>query len=128
VPAAAARRVLVVDDSRDGADSLAMWLQAEGHEVRVAYGGQDAVATAQAWQPEIVLLDISMPGFDGYETAKALRKLPDGAALHLVAVTGWGQQADKQAATDAGFDRHVTKPIDLEALPALLRTRGRTNA
>jgi signal transduction histidine kinase/ActR/RegA family two-component response regulator len=124
VPAAAARRVLVVDDSRDGADSLAMWLQAEGHDVRVAYGGHDAVATAQAWQPEIVLLDISMPGFDGYETAKALRKLPGGPALHLVAVTGWGQQADKHAAEDAGFDRHITKPIDLEALHALLRTRA----
>ncbi|HZY19844.1 MAG TPA: PAS domain-containing protein [Ramlibacter sp.] len=126
-PAAAAgggRKVLVADDNRDAADTLAMLLGMGGHDVRVAYDGLAAVSAAQAFRPEVALLDIGMPGLSGHEVARALRQEPWAGALTLVAVTGWGQQDDRNAAREAGFDHHLTKPVDPSALERLLAGLG----
>jgi PAS domain S-box-containing protein len=116
------RRVLVADDNRDAADSLAMLLSLARHDVRVAYSGREAVALARTFRPDVALLDIGMPELDGYDVARALRKESWGANVWLVALTGWGQEEDKQRACDAGFDHHLTKPVDPETLEVLLTT------
>jgi len=116
----AGRRVLVADDNKDAADTLAMLLEIAGHEVRVAHGGRAALLLAQTFRPDVALLDIGMPELNGYEVASALRREPWGPAIRLIALTGWGQDDDRQRAQDAGFDRHLTKPVDPEALEALL--------
>src|SRR5262249_28998165 len=115
------RRVLIVDDNRDGAESLGILLRASGHEVRTAYSGGDAVAAAEAFAPEAVLLDIGLPGMDGYEVAARLRQQPSTAAALLVALTGYGQEEDRRRALEAGFDQHFVKPIDPDSLEQLLR-------
>ena len=120
----AERRVLVVDDNRDAAESLAMLLRLSGCHVEVAFDGASALKAADEFQPEIVLLDIGMPGLDGYETAQRLRVSPRGKRMLLVALTGWGQKEDKQRALQAGFDEHFTKPMDPAALEGLLRVAG----
>jgi two-component system CheB/CheR fusion protein len=117
---AAGRRVLIADDNKDAADSLAMLLEIDGHEVRVAHGGRAALALAQAFRPDVVLLDLGMPDLSGYEVAAALRQEPWGRGIRLVALTGWGQDRDRQRSKEAGFDRHLTKPIDPNALSAIL--------
>jgi PAS domain S-box-containing protein len=109
-----ALRVLVVDDNRDAAQSLAAVLSMEGHTVATAYDGLDALAQVASFEPDVVMLDIGMPGMNGYEVARRIRAEPGGSRRLLVALTGWGQQEDKRRAADAGFDRHVTKPIDPE--------------
>ncbi|MCI0458232.1 MAG: ATP-binding protein [Gemmataceae bacterium] len=114
------RRVLVVDDNLDAAESLALLVRLWGHEVRVAHDGQGALSEATAFRPEVVLLDIGLPGLSGYEVAARLRALPDARATLLVAMTGWGQPQDRQRAREAGFDVHLTKPADPEVLHALL--------
>jgi PAS domain S-box-containing protein len=114
------RRVLVADDNRDAADALAMLLELAGHEVRVAHGGRAALSLAQTFRPDVAVLDIGMPELNGYEVAKELRREPWGARMFLVALTGWGQDDDRQRAKDAGFDRHLTKPVDTDALEKLL--------
>jgi CheY-like chemotaxis protein len=121
----AARRVLVADDNRDAAESLRLLLGLAGHEVRVAHDGREALALARGWRPDVALLDIGMPLANGYEVAAALRAEPWGAAPVLVAVTGWGQEHDRRRARDAGFDHHLTKPIDPAALEALVRAPER---
>jgi CheY-like chemotaxis protein len=118
--AGSSRRVLVVDDNRDAADSLGAVLQLAGHEVRTAYDGEAAVYSAATWQPEVVLLDIGLPGMNGYEAAARIRGAPWGAGMVLVAVTGWGQEEDKRRAAESGFDVHLTKPVDLDSLASLL--------
>jgi CheY-like chemotaxis protein len=105
-------RILVADDNRDAADSLATMLRLGGHEVGVAYDGREAVALAETFRPEIALLDIGMPRMNGYETALALRHLPNAAAVRLFALTGWGQPDDKRRSRAAGFDHHFVKPLD----------------
>ena len=111
-----ALRVLVVDDNVDAAESHAMLLKALGHTVHTAYGGVAAVFEARTFKPEVVLLDLDMPEVDGFETARQLRELPDGAQATLVAVTGWGQ-ADQQRRTQAaGFDFHLVKPVEMGTL------------
>jgi PAS domain S-box-containing protein len=115
------RRVLVADDNRDGADSLALLLSLEGHEVHVAYTGGEALAIAVAQPPEIAFLDVGMPDIDGYELARRLRSVPFNCRPTLVAVTGWGRPDDVRRAMEAGFDHHVTKPLDPDVLPALFR-------
>jgi CheY-like chemotaxis protein len=114
-------RVLVVDDNQDGADSLACLLRLHGHEVRTARDGPSALAAAQADAPEVVLLDIGLPGMDGYEVARGLRQQfgPDG--VWLVAVTGYGQLEDRRRSQSAGIDHHLVKPVDLDALQNILR-------
>jgi PAS domain S-box-containing protein len=114
------RRILVADDNQDAANSLAMILEMDGHEVRVAHDGRAALSVAQTFRPDTVLLDIGMPQLNGYEVARALRQEPWGAGITLIALTGWGQESDRQKAIDAGFDRHLTKPIDPGALESLL--------
>jgi PAS domain S-box-containing protein len=113
------KRVLVVDDNRDTAESLALVLRLRGHEVWTAYDGPAALQQVCGCQPEAVLLDIGLPGLDGYQVARRLRGEMGCAAL-LVAVTGYGQEDDRRRAYEAGFDHHLTKPIDLEELAALL--------
>jgi len=110
----AACRVLVVDDDRDVADSLAMLLRCLGEEARVTYSGEEALNILAEFRPHLVLLDIGMPGMDGYETARRIRELPEGRSLFLVALSGW--RADQARATEAGFNWHFVKPVTLEAL------------
>lgn len=114
------RRVLVVDDNRDAADSLCMLLMLQGHETRAAYGATQALAAAETFAPEVGLLDIALPGIDGYELAKRLRSIPRLGNLRLIAVTGFGQAGDQQCAHTAGFDDHLVKPVDLAALERAL--------
>jgi PAS domain S-box-containing protein len=114
------RRVLVADDNKDAADALAMLLELAGHEVRVAHGGRAALSLAQTFRPDVALLDIGMPELNGYEVAKELRREPWGSRMCLIALTGWGQDEDRQRAKDAGFDRHLTKPVDTDTLEILL--------
>jgi CheY-like chemotaxis protein len=94
----------------------------EGHEVRVAQDGTEAVAMFAELQPEFAILDIGMPGLNGYEVARRMRRDSKGRQLHLIAVTGWGQQSDKALAFAAGFDHHFTKPLEPDKLIALLRS------
>ncbi len=117
---AAALRVLVVDDNRDGADSMAMVLQLHGHEVRVAYDGLEGVKAALAQAPDVILCDIGLPGLDGFGVARALRKNPVTARARLIAVTAYGSEQTKRLCNEAGFDRHFTKPVDPNTLAGLL--------
>jgi CheY-like chemotaxis protein/nitrogen-specific signal transduction histidine kinase len=119
-PARHGARVLIVDDNHDGAQGLAMMLDLAGHEVRTAVDGLEALALADEFKPHVVLLDIGMPGIDGYETARRLRARPWAHATLLWAQTGWGQEDDKRRAHSAGFDRHLVKPIDPEELNRLM--------
>jgi signal transduction histidine kinase/ActR/RegA family two-component response regulator len=124
---AAACRVLVVDDNQDFATSLAMILRDLGNDVCVAHDGIEGLRAAEAFQPAVAFLDIGLPGLDGYELARRLRGSRGSGTLLLVAVTGWGQRSDKLRAAQAGFDHHLVKPIDPNALPSILRRR-RTGA
>jgi signal transduction histidine kinase/DNA-binding response OmpR family regulator len=120
-PPAAGPSVLVVDDNRDAADSLGYMLEMMGASVRVVYGGPDAVAAVEAEAPALVLLDIGMPGMDGYQVARKLAAHPERHAMQIVALTGWGQAEDRQRTREAGFDEHLVKPAELDALEALLQ-------
>jgi PAS domain S-box-containing protein len=113
-------RVLVVDDNADAAESLAALLELGGHSTRVANGGDEAVRAAHEFRPEIVFLDIGMPGKDGYEVARELRDSPETREAVLVALTGWGAQDDRARSRKAGFDHHLTKPAGLAAVDGLL--------
>ena len=116
------RRVLIADDNRDAADSLAILLRMDGHQVTAVHNGADALSAFGTQQPEVALLDIGMPGLNGYDVAREIRRAPRGAAVLLVAVTGWGQDSDKARALTAGFNHHFTKPIDPQQLKELLRS------
>jgi CheY-like chemotaxis protein len=120
---ATARRVLVVDDNRDVADSFVVLLETLGLKVRVAYGGRAALEIAPAFKPEMVFLDLSMPEMDGYETARRLRQLPDGRGVQLFALTGWGQEEARLRAQEVGFDKHLTKPVEFGVLEGILAGR-----
>ena len=113
------RRVLIADDNRDGAESLGMLLESSGHEVHLAHTGPDALAAAETYRPQIVILDIGMPGMDGYQVALNIRRQAWGTPMILIALTGWGQEDDKKRAQRAGFNHHLTKPVDPDALEAL---------
>jgi CheY-like chemotaxis protein len=114
------RRILVVDDNADAAESLAALLEISGHETRLAHDGHDAVAQAQQFQPDVVFLDIGMPLLDGHETAKLIRQQPWGRQMVLVALTGWGQSEDRRRSKDAGFNHHLVKPADPTVVAKLL--------
>jgi signal transduction histidine kinase/ActR/RegA family two-component response regulator len=113
-------RVLVVDDNRDAADSLGQLLQLMGAEVCVVYSGERALDALASHRPAMVFLDIGMPQMDGYEVARRMRAGPEGRVTRLVALTGWGQEKDRRLSAAAGFDRHLTKPPDVEELRELL--------
>ncbi len=115
------RRILVVDDNADAAEMLAMTLEAEGHEVVAAHSGPAALEMAAGYRPNVVLLDIGMPGMDGYEVARRLRQEPGMTDASLVAVTGYGQEEDRERTCAAGFDEHLVKPVDLDALRRVLQ-------
>jgi CheY-like chemotaxis protein len=112
--------VLVADDNRDGAESLAMFLRMHGHDVSVVHNGKEALAAVSALQPEVVLLDIGMPDLNGYEVARQVRQCSLDRAVTLIAVTGWGQDHDKAQAHAAGFNYHFTKPVEADRLCELL--------
>jgi PAS domain S-box-containing protein len=116
-----ARRVLIADDNRDAAETLAMLLQMDGHEVTVVHNGKDALEALSTLQPEVALLDIGMPELSGYDVARRVRQGSLGRAVTLIAVTGWGQDRDKTQALAAGFNHHFTKPVDTDRLRELLR-------
>jgi PAS domain S-box-containing protein len=113
-------RILVADDLRDSVDSLAMMLRLAGHAIQVAHDGLEAVQAAATFRPDVVLLDIGMPKMNGYEAARHIRQQPWGKGMLLVALTGWGQEEDKRRAFEAGFDHHLTKPVEPAALEKLL--------
>ena len=114
-----AKRVLVVDDNMDAANSLRLLLHSLGHETRIANDGAAALAIADEFRPNVVLLDIGMPGMNGYEVARRLRSRKEGR-VKIVAITGWGTEADRARSTDAGFDVHLVKPVDESDLRQIL--------
>ena len=124
------RRVLVVDDNRDGADMLCITLELLGYVAQPCYDGKSALAAGAAVVPDVVILDIGLPDMDGYAVAREIRRRPWGRQALLIAATGWGQQKDKDAATEAGFDVHMVKPLDFgalkEAIEAVGASRGAT--
>lgn len=122
-PSAVTKKNLIVDDSRDVTDTMAMLLGALGHDTRAAHDGQSALQIGAAYRPYAVILDIGLPDMNGYEVARRVRLEQWGAQVLLIAATGWGQEADRHLADEAGFDVHLTKPIDFEALQAVLETR-----
>jgi CheY-like chemotaxis protein len=116
----ARRRVLVVDDNLDGAETLNLMLQLLGNDTKVASDGVEAVAMASEFRPDVILMDIGMPRLNGYDACRQIRKLPCCERVLMVACTGWGQAADKQKSREAGFDLHMVKPVDLAVLEKLL--------
>jgi CheY-like chemotaxis protein len=113
------RRILVVDDNEDAADSLATLLDVVGYQVRVAYDGPEAIEAADEFRPDAALLDIGLPHLSGYDIARHIRGTRGGEVL-LVAITGWGAEEDRRRAREAGFDHHFTKPADFERLLGLI--------
>ena len=110
------RRVLIVDDNEDAANSLALILELGGHQTASVYTAVDALQRAAAFRPEVVLLDIGLPGMDGYEVARTIQRELAGERPRLIALTGYGQASDRASALDAGFDAHVTKPATTDKL------------
>lgn len=123
-----AKRVLVVDDAVDIAQTLALLLEASGHAVSIAHDGTAALAKAEEEDPEVILLDIGLPGMDGYEVARQLRQNPRMRGKVLAAITGYGHESDRQRALAAGFDRHFTKPVDIATLEAFVRSGGQRSS
>jgi PAS domain S-box-containing protein len=114
------RRILVIDDNRDSAESLATFLRLLGNDVRTAYEGRHGVVIAASYRPDVVLLDLGLPGLNGYEVAKQLRALPGQTEVQLVAMTGFGREQDRQNTKKTGFHEHLVKPVDLDSLQILL--------
>jgi CheY-like chemotaxis protein len=118
--AATKLRVLVVEDLKDAADTLALLLRLLGHEARVAYNGPDGLRVAREWLPDYILSDVGLPGMDGWELARQLRSDPGTARAHLIAVTAYGTDEDRRRSREAGYERHLVKPLDPNDLLALL--------
>jgi CheY-like chemotaxis protein len=118
--AAPRKRILVVDDNRDSAESLAMVLRLSGYDVRTAHDGQQALVDAQVYRPDLVLLDIGLPGVSGYEVARRLRLEPGVVPTKLVALSGYSREEDRRQAYAVGFDHYLVKPVDFDALHKLL--------
>jgi CheY-like chemotaxis protein len=119
-PTGPRRRVLVVDDNRDGADSLAMMLSLMNNEVRTANNGVEAMKVAEAFRPQLILMDVGMPQMNGYDAARLIREKPWGKSVIIIALTGWGQEADKVRSQEAGCDGHLVKPVSLAELEKVL--------
>jgi len=116
-------RILVADDNEPAALAVSMLLQRDGHETLIVNDGAAAVQEAERFQPDIALLDIGMPHLSGYDVARQIRAAPWGSAMRLIAATGWGQDKDKKLAEEAGFDAHLTKPINFKDLLALIASQ-----
>jgi CheY-like chemotaxis protein len=125
---AATYKILVVDDGRDAADSLALLLRLHGHETRTAHDGIDALEIAEAFRPDVVLLDIGMPRLNGYEACRRIRAAPWGKNMVLIAQTGWGQEEDRRLTEAAGFDAHLVKPVDYSRLLRLVSSLAPTGS
>ncbi|HEV8579351.1 MAG TPA: response regulator [Thermoanaerobaculia bacterium] len=120
------RRCLVIEDHQDAAESLALLLELIGHQAEVAFNAREGVEKARSFRPDVVLCDIGLPdGMDGYAVARELRADPELRSAYMIALTGYGQEEDRQRAMAAGFDAHLTKPADLDALRRMLATEGR---
>jgi CheY-like chemotaxis protein len=119
------RRLLVIDDNKDAAESMSMLLELWGHEVVCAFDGRAGLETAAKYRPDAVFLDIGLPGMDGYEFAERLRGLPEGTQAVLVAITGYGQDEDRRRSREAGIDHHLVKPVAPETLHKLLDSLDR---
>jgi CheY-like chemotaxis protein len=119
------RRIVIADDNRDAAESLAVLMRLEGHEVRLAHDGRAARDLIDGFRPDAALLDIGMPGLTGYELARHVREQPQLQGMRLIAITGWGQTADKARALSEGFDVHMTKPVEVSRLVELLQDHDR---
>ena len=117
-------RVLVVDDNADAAETMSDYLEMSGYASRVVYNGYQALEAVRKFRPEVVFLDIGMPGMNGYEVAGEIRRMPEMAGITLVALTGWGAGTDRVRAHEAGFDHHLTKPASFNAVHALLAGLG----
>jgi len=117
------KKILVVDDNREAADSMVWLVSTTGHDVRVAYDGHQALSVAATFVPDILLLDLGMPGLNGFEVAKQIRLQPWGESMTLIAVTGWGQERDRRRAAEAGFDAHLVKPVKTSELLSALELR-----
>ena len=115
-----ALRVLIVDDNRDSAASMGMLLRIIGNDIRVAHDGLEAVETAESFRPDVVLLDIGLPKLNGYQVAERIRQQPWSHSSVLIAITGWGQETERRRSREAGFDHHLVKPVDPDALRAVL--------
>lgn len=113
-------RILVIDDHPDTAETIAMALEAVGHDAQIACTGTEGLDLVDRYRPDLVILDIGLPDLSGYEVARAIRLRPYGAAIHLVAATGWGTAEDRVRAIAAGFDQHLLKPFDLRKLQAMI--------
>ena len=118
------QRVLLVDDNMDSTEPLSLLLQARGHETRVAIDGSEAMTVADEFNPHCVVRDLGLPGIDGYEVARRLRQRPYGAALTLVALTGWAGKEVRAKAAEAGFDYHLVKPVNWEELEHIVTAEG----
>jgi len=116
------RKILVVDDNVDGAVTLSVILKHMGHSVRITHDGSSALAVAPEFKPDVVLMDIGMPGMDGYETCERMRAQDWSSGVRIVALTGWGQEEDRRKAKRAGFDQHLVKPVDRQTLMDVLKT------
>jgi CheY-like chemotaxis protein len=116
----APRRILIVEDNEDSALSLKMLLEALGHEAEVVHNGEAAIAATASRKPEVILMDIGLPGINGYEAARRIRNDSAGTAMLIVALTGWGQEPDRRRSSEAGIDHHLVKPLDLDKLRLIL--------
>jgi CheY-like chemotaxis protein len=119
-------RILIVDDNKDAADSMALAVQLAGYTVRAAYDGPEGLELAFVFAPDLVLLDLGMPGLNGFEIAQRIRRETWGQSLTLIALTGWGQEQDRRRTKDAGFDAHLTKPVSPSELLRVLATAMQT--
>jgi signal transduction histidine kinase len=115
------RRIFIADDNRDAANSLAMLLRIAGHEVEVAYDGLEAIKKVEAFKPDLILLDIGMPGMNGHDVCRFIRQQPWGRDIQIVALTGWSQDSDRRLTREAGFDDHLVKPVESDALNKILQ-------
>jgi CheY-like chemotaxis protein len=118
------QRVLLVDDNSDSTEPLSLLLQSKGHDTRVAVAGLEAISIADEFQPHCVVLDLGLPGMDGYEVARRLRERPYGLKLTLVALTGWAGKDVRVRAAEAGFDYHLVKPVNWEELEQIVTAEG----
>jgi CheY-like chemotaxis protein len=114
------RRILVVDDIRDSATSMAMMLRLTGNQVRTAHDGVEAIKVAESFRPQVILMDVGMPRLNGYEATQRIREQPWGRSAIIIALTGWGQEGDKERSREAGCDGHLVKPVSLPDLEKLL--------
>jgi CheY-like chemotaxis protein len=121
----APQRVLLVDDNVDATEPLSLLLQTKGHETRVATSGEDALRLAAEFRPQCVVLDLGLPGMDGYEVARRLRAHPESAGVVLVALTGWAGRDVRARAAEAGFDYHLVKPVNWEELERIVESVSR---